>query len=475
MVVGEIPESVDLLVVGGGPGGYVAALRAAQLGRNVVLVDRYGERGVGGVCLNVGCIPSKALIEIATAAHHAGSLAHAGLRGSGTVHLGEWQKWRNGVVDELTGGIRALLKAAGVAVLAGELRFTRPTQAVVETPDGQARFLEFTDAVIATGSRPSGMPHLPRDGVHVLDSTDLLGLTEIPATLAVIGGGYVGLELGTAFAKLGATVTIVEAADRVLPTLDAGLSRPVVSRLRQLGATVLAGTLAEDYDGESLKVSHGGSSAQVRADAVLVAVGRTPNTTDLGLDRLGMSVGDRGLLDVAPDRRLSRHVAAIGDVTPGPALAHKASAEGLVAAEALSGRRVAFDPIAVPSVVFSDPEVASAGLSEAQARSDGLDVAVATFPLTASGRAATMSAGQQGFLRLVADNETGAVVGVHIVGPHASELIGEGVLAIEMGATLDDLAGTIHPHPTLSEQYAEAAHLALGRPIHISRSTRGTS
>jgi dihydrolipoamide dehydrogenase len=356
-----------------------------------------------------------------------------------------------------------------VTTVSGELHFTRPTQAVVETTDGHARFFEFTDAIIATGSRPTPLSSLPRDGVAVLDSTDALALTAVPTSLAVVGGGYIGLELGTTFAKLGTRVTIVEALDRLLPTLDVALVRPVLTRLRQLGVSVITDTLVEDFDGTALRVRTGGSHQQIKADAVLVAVGRVPNTDELGLDRVGLRAGSNGLLEVGPDRRLSRHVAAIGDITPGPTLAHKASAEALVAAAALSGHIVAYDPMAVPAIVFSDPEIATAGLTQAQAREEGIETLSATFPLAASGRAATLGA-KQGFLQVVADRETEAVIGTHIVGPHASELISEGVLAIEMGATLADVAGSIHPHPTLSEQFPEGAHLTLGQPIHFSPS-----
>jgi len=467
MVVGEIAESVDLLVVGAGPGGYVAAIRAAQLGRSVVLVDRRGEAGVGGVCLRVGCIPSKALIEVADAAYRASSLSQAGLNASLSIDLGQWQKHRTALVGDLTDGIRTLLRSAGVTLVEGELRFTRPSQVIVETPQGQARYFEFKDVVIATGSRPIPLSGLPRDGERVLNSTDPLALTEVPKSLVVVGGGYIGLELGTAFAKLGSSVTIVEAEKSLLPGMDPKVVRPVTARLRDLGVTVLTNALAEGYDGQRLTVRAAKDVAPIPTDAVIVAVGRTPNTDDLGLDRLGVKPNERGTLVVEQDRRLSRHVAAIGDVTPGPMLAHKASSEAIVAAEALSGHRSVYQPAAIPEVVFSDPEIAIAGLSEAEAREQGWDPITATFPLAASGRAATIGHKRQGFLSLVADRSTGAVLGAHCVGPHASELIGEGVLAIEMGATFEDLAATVHPHPTLSEQYHEAAHLALGRPVNL--------
>jgi dihydrolipoamide dehydrogenase len=459
MVVGEIPERVDLLVVGAGPGGYVAAIRAAQLGRSVVLVDRNGSEGVGGVCLNVGCIPSKALIEVADAVDRVRSLSTAGISAATSVDLQKWQEHRVALIRSLGNGIRSQLSSVGVTLVEGELRFTRPSQAIVETPQGHARFFEFTDVIIATGSRPAQLTNLPRDGKQILNSTDALALTQIPTSLAVVGGGYIGLELGTAFAKLGTAVTIIEAADSLLPGMPAQIVRPVMNRLKELGVSVFTGATADGYDGKLLKISQA-QERMVPADRVVIAVGRTPNTDDLGLDRLGVTRDGGGRLGVGLDRRLSRHVAAIGDITPGPMLAHKASTEALIAAEALCGLPAQYLPVAVPMVVYSDPEIGLAGLTEAEAQEEGMDVVTSTIPIGSSGRAATMGS-KFGHLRILADRDTHAVLGVQVVGPHASELISEGVLAIEMGATLEDLALIIHPHPTLSEQFHEAARLAL--------------
>ena len=468
MVVGEVPEPVDFIVVGAGPGGYAAALRAAQLGRKVVLVDRDGEEGAGGVCLRVGCIPSKALIEIADLAHRARGAARAGLAAAAAPDMARFQQWKDGIISGLTGGVRGLLAAAGVEIAHGAFRFTAPGKGVIAPPSGGARFVEFTDIVLAAGSRPAALGSLPFDGERVLDSSGALALDRLPETLAIVGAGYIGLEIGIAFAKLGARVSIVEAEARILPAMDAELARPVAKTLAALGAAVHTGARAVDYaDGRlALRDGRGGETA-VEAERVVVAVGRRPNTDDLELAAAGLKTGAGGLLEVAADRRLAPHVAAIGDIAPGPALAHKAAAEAAVAAEALCGRKAEFAPQAIPAVVFSDPEIASAGMTLAEAEADGIDARAASFPLAASGRARTLDA-RDGFLRIVSDKADGRVLGVHIAAPHASDLIGEGVLAIEMGATVEDLALTVHAHPTFGELYGEAARLATGAPLHAA-------
>jgi dihydrolipoamide dehydrogenase len=470
VVVGEVAEGVDLLVVGGGPGGYSAALRAAQLGRSVMLVNRSGEAGVGGVCLQVGCIPSKAMIEVADAAHRAEALSVAGLTvGEVSVDLARFQAWKDDTVAGLTSGVVGLLRRAGVEVVPGDFRFTRPGSGVVQSADDRPpRHLQYTDVILATGSRPLELPGLPRDGTSVLDSTDALALQRLPASVAVVGGGYIGLELGTALAKLGSRVTIVEALDRLLPGVDAGLLRPVRQRLKALGAEVLLGHRVQGFEPGRLTATAHDETVELDVEKVIVAIGRKPNTDDIGLSKIGITPGATGLLEVGKDRIAVPHVAAIGDITPGPALAHKATAEAEVAAEALCGRAAAFDPATVPAVVFSDPEIAVAGYAPDEAKTLGMDVAVGRLPLTASGRAATMNAAD-GFTQLVVDRATDAVVGVQIVGPHASELIAEGVLAIEMAASPQDLLASIHPHPTLSEMLSDAArdlrHRAAGATV----------
>jgi dihydrolipoamide dehydrogenase len=468
MVVGEFADSVDLLVLGGGPGGYAAAIRGAQLGREVTLVERAGPPGLGGVCLQVGCIPSKALIELADAAQRTRDMHDAGLSADGvSVSLERFQAWRGELCAGLARGVGELLAGGGVRVVHGEARFNRADRVAVRTPEDRVVFFEFEHAIIATGSRPVALPGLPFDGERILDSTGALALTAVPDSVAVVGAGYIGLELGTALAKLGARVTVVEALDRVLPTVDASLTAPVLRRLRALGVELRLRSTAGHVEDGALMVAGPEGEGRVAADRVVVAVGRVPNTDELGLAEAGVGVDAGGLIEVAEDMRATERIAAVGDVVTGPALAHKATAEAAVAAEALSGRPAAFDARAIPVVIFSDPEIGSVGLTEAQARDAGLDPVVASFPLAASGRAGTLRA-RDGFTRIVADAATDRVVGVHVVGPHASELVAGGALAIELMAAPGDVAATIHPHPTLSEGLREAAELMLGHPLHVA-------
>ncbi len=488
MVVGEVASSTEILVIGGGPGGYAAALRARRHGKQVTLVE--ADR-IGGVCLNVGCIPSKALIHAAEIAGMRDEAAAAGVDLEIRADMRRIQARMQDAVKRLTGGVEKLLESAGVERVKGRARFTRENRVAVVDGDRIAH-IEFEQAIVATGSRPAGLAALPFDGKRVLDSTGALALDSVPATLAIVGGGYIGVELGTAFAKLGAEVTIVEALDRLLPSMDASLGRVVERRLKELGVRVLLRARAQRVSEGGLVVSMerpparpdsplsaparvGGGLAplpeaaegtiELVAETILVAIGRLPNTEDLGLDVAGVKLDDSRRIVVDASRRAARRVLAIGDVTAGPALAHKAIAEAEVAAATAAGRPASFDPAAVPQIVFCDPEIASVGMTRDEAVTAGVDVKSFRFPLSASGRAQTIGPAIAGHSEVVADGD-GVVLGIHLAGPRVSELAGEAALAIEMGATLEDLALTIHPHPTFSEALVESAWGALGNPLH---------
>lgn len=467
MVVGELTVDTDLLILGGGPGGYVAAIRAAQLGLDVTLVDR---DGLGGVCLNRGCIPSKALITMSHLAYRARHLEAAGIHVSGLeVRMGELQTWKQGVVDKLVGGVRQLLDANSVAVITGTAAFTSPHEVRVQA-EFESQRIHFKQAIIATGSRPVELRALPFDHDVVCDSTDALAWPEVPKRLVAVGGGYIGLELGTVYAKLGSEVTVLEATDSLLPGTDPALVRVVARHLKDLGVRVELGVLASGLKRvrKGVEVAAQGKAGElvVGADKVLVTVGRAPLSDGIGLETTGLRPDARGFLEVDAQRRTQvPHLFAIGDVAGGPLLAHKASHEGKVAAEVAAGEPAAYDVRFVPAVIYTDPEIATVGLTEAQAKEQGFDVVTGRFPFAALGRALTTGEAD-GYGQVVADAASGELLGLHIVGPEASNLLAEGALALELYATLEDLVGTIHAHPTLPEVVMEAAESALGRPIH---------
>lgn len=463
MVVGELADSCDVLVIGAGPGGYVAALRLARAGKRVTLVER---DFIGGTCLNIGCIPSKVLIHAAELAHLPETSAGTGVGLRADIDAAAIQSHIGEVVAELTGGVEGLLAAAGVTVISGTARFSKPRRVAISTGESVSH-LEFEDCIIATGSRPVELADLPFDRTRVVDSSGALGLDAVPGRLVVVGGGYIGLELGTAWAKLGSSVTIVEAAERLLPEMDKGLASVVARRLRQLNVNVLTSTRATGRADNGVEVTSADGASILPADIVLVAVGRTPNTDDLGLDNAGAPTDPNGFIVVGPDRRAARHILAIGDVTAGPALAHKATAEAEVAARTILGELAAFDPAAIPAVVFSDPELVSVGLTVSDATGAGQQVTQFRFPFSAGSRSRTLG-DTAGFVQVVVDSQ-GTVIGVHMAGAGVSELAGAAALAIELGATVEEVAATIHPHPTMSEAFAEAAHGALGFPLHITR------
>ncbi len=459
-----------MAVVGGGPGGYVAAIRAAQLGLDTTLVEM---DAYGGTCLNYGCIPSKALITATDVAHDAGNAEEMGVYADPDVDFGEMVEWKDGVVDQLTGGVEKLCKASGVNLMEGRAEFAGNDKLrVVHGGEGQgSETIEYENCVVATGSRPIEVPGFEFDADPVLDSRQALAMDDLPDSIVVVGAGYIGMEISTVLAKLGVDVTVVEMLDEALAGYPDDLTQPVKQRAEELGIDFEFGLAADHWEesGDGIVVAaedEDGELTEFETDKVLVAVGRQPVTDTLNLDAIDLEPNDDGRLETDEQARTDvENVFAIGDVAPGPMLAHKASKEGQVAAEVAAGEPAALDYQAVPAAVFTDPEIATVGLTEDDAREEGFEPAVGTFPFRASGRALT-TGDSDGFVRVVADEESGFLLGAQIVGPEASELIAELGLAIEMGATLEDVASTIHTHPTLSEATMEAAEHALGHAIH---------
>jgi dihydrolipoamide dehydrogenase len=457
-------EAVDLLVLGAGPGGYTAAFRAADLGLETVLVERFDT--LGGVCLNVGCIPSKALLHIAKVVSDAEESTAYGVRfARPEIDLDALRGWKESVVGRLTSGLAGLAKQRGVRVVRGVGAFTSPNSLVVETTDGPTT-IAFRHCIVAAGSTPVRLPGLPYDDPRVIDSTGALELADVPQRLLVIGGGIIGLEMATVYEALGARVTVVELMDALIPGCDKDLVRPLQRRIEKRYEAIHLGTRVTAVESlpEGLRVHFEGEGAPDPQlyDRVLVAVGRTPNGASLGAENAGVAVDERGFIAVDAQMRTNvPHIFAIGDVVGGPMLAHKATHEGKVAAEVIAGHDVAFDAKAIPSVAYTDPEVAWMGLTETEAAAQGRAVEKAVFPWAASGRALSLGR-DEGLTKLLFDPETHRLLGAGIVGPGAGELIAESVHALELGAEAEDLALTIHAHPTLSETIGLAAELAAG-------------
>ncbi|KAB1197778.1 MULTISPECIES: dihydrolipoyl dehydrogenase [Haloferax] len=471
MVVGDIATGTDVLVIGAGPGGYVAAIRAAQKGLDTTLVEK---DAYGGTCLNYGCIPSKALITSSNLAHEAGNAEEMGIHADPVVDMSQLRDWKDGVVDQLTGGVEKLCKANGVNLVEGTARFKDENAVrIAHGGEGQgSETIEFEHCIIATGSRVIQIPGFDFEDEHVWSSRDALATDTVPDRLVVVGGGYIGMELSTTFAKLGADVTVVEMLDDILPGYESDVARVVRKRAEELGIDLNFGEGAsgwrEEDDGIMVTTeTEDGEENEYRADKVLVAVGRSPVTDTMELENAGLEADDRGFLGVDEFMRTDvEHIYAVGDVVASsPMLAHAASKEGIVAAEHIAGEPVAFDNQAVPAAVFTDPEIGTVGMTEDEAEEAGFTPAVGQMPFRASGRALT-TGHADGFVRIVADEDSGFVLGAQIVGPEASELVAEVALAIEMGATLEDVASTIHTHPTLAEAVMEAAENALGEAIH---------
>ncbi|WP_298208166.1 dihydrolipoyl dehydrogenase [Ferrimicrobium sp.] len=470
MVVGEFTEQTDLLVIGGGPGGYSAAIRASQLGRSVTLVER---GAIGGVCLNIGCIPSKALIELSSRFHELDSLAKKGVM-TEDAHVDPiaLSQTVTASVERLTSGVAQLLKAADVEIVEGEASFVGRNEVRIRASHETSR-IKFKDCILATGSSPRELEGFLVDHQRVLDSTDLLFTPVVRRDLIIIGGGYIGIELGSAHARLGTKVTILEMAPEILMGVEPEIQRTLRTTLKQMGVEVHTGIAVKGMkmagDAVVVEITEGDGTEEIRSSAVAVMVGRVPNLSEeLGLSQASISIGLDGRVSVDDQMRTTnQHVFAIGDIVPGPMLAHKAYYEAKVAAEVAAGHKAGNDATVIPAVIFAEPEVASAGMGEEEARSlHGDDIIVARFPYRANGRAIVLGA-SVGEVKLIALADSKRLLGVHIVGVDASNLISEAALAIELGATIDDLALTIHPHPTLSEMYPEAAEVAQGLPTHI--------
>jgi dihydrolipoamide dehydrogenase len=466
--------TVQVAIVGGGPGGYGAAFMAADLGLRVALIDE--EQNPGGVCLYRGCIPSKALLHVAKLVQEARHASAWGIDfGAPSIDLGKLRAYKNGVVERLTGGLGQLSRQRKIEYVRGRAELLDGRSLKVTTAEGERR-VAFEHAILATGSAPSRIPGLP-DDPRVLDSTSALDLDDIPSSLLVIGGGYIGLELGSVYAALGSEVSVVEMTPGLLPGADRDLVNVLAKRIETTMASVRLSTKVASVtpDGDRLRVAfepEGGERVEGEFDKVLVSVGRRPNSRIPGLERTAVRVNERGFIEVDEQRRTHEPtIFAIGDVAGEPMLAHKATHEGRLAAEVIAGHKVAYGPVAIPAVVFTDPELAWCGLTEGEAKARGIEVAIAKFPWAASGRALTIDR-PDGLTKLVIDPGTERLLGMGVVGAGAGELIAEGVLAIEMGAVAKDVGLSIHPHPTLSETVMEAADAFYGESTHIYRPRR---
>lgn len=459
--------STKVLIIGGGPGGYVAGIRAGQLGLDAIVVDA---EALGGTCLNVGCIPSKAIIhaadEFEKAAHFANSSTLGISASQPKLDLSKTVAWKDGIVKRLTTGVGGLLKKNKVKTIKGWATFVDGKTVDVKVADGVQR-IRAENVIVATGSMPVELPFM-KFGGNVISSTGALALGAPPKNFAIVGAGYIGLELGIAFAKFGSKVTVVEAMDRILPTYDAELTKPVAKRLKDLGVTVILGAKAKGLskDGKSLEIEQNGKTEAIPADKILVTVGRKPLTEGWGREKLALDMDGRHLKINDRCETSMRGIYAIGDVTGEPMLAHRAMAQGEMVAEIIAGHNRRWDKIAMPAICFTDPEIVSCGLSPEEAKAAGFKIKTANFPFSANGRAMTMEA-EEGFVRAVAREDNHLLLGVQAVGRGASELSAAFGLALEMGARLEDVAGTIHAHPTQGEALQEAMLRTLGHALHI--------
>ncbi len=454
----------EIVVLGAGPGGYTAAFRAADLGKQVILIERYDN--LGGVCLNVGCIPSKALLHMAKVISEADDVAQHGVTFSKpTIDIDKIRDWKESIIAKLTGGLTALAKQRKVQVVYGTAKFSSPNSLIVETQAGK-KTVSFDNAIIAAGSSVARIPGLPYDDPRLMDSTGALLLQDVPERLLIIGGGIIGLEMATVYDALGSKISVVELADGLIPGADRDLVRPLAKRIGKRYEAIYLKTKVTKIEAlqEGLQVTFEGDNAPQPQlyDRVLLAVGRRPNGREIGAEAAGVTVNERGFIPVDKQMRSNvPHIYAIGDIVGDPMLAHKATHEGKVAAEVIAGHKASFDALTIPSVAYTDPEISWMGLTETQAKTQGIVYEKASFPWAASGRALTMGR-EEGLTKVLYDPQTKRILGAGIVGSNAGELIAETVLALEMGADMEDIALTIHPHPTLSETVGFAAEIAEG-------------
>ena len=450
----------QVLVLGGGPGGYTAAFRAADLGKQVILVERYPV--LGGVCLNVGCIPSKTLLHVAHVLNEAKELSPAGIKFvAPEINLEELRDWKNKVSAQLNSGLAALAKQRNITVIQGTAQFVSDSQVQVD-----AQLITFEQAIIAVGSQPVKIPGFPNDDPRLMDSTDALKLEDIPKKLLIVGGGIIGLEMATVYHALGSKITIVEMQEQIIPGCDKDLVRPLMTKIKKDYDNIFLETRVNSIEplADGLKVTFNGKAAPVSDvfDKVLVAVGRRPNGHLIAADKAGVNVDERGFIAVDKQQRTNvKNIYAIGDVVGNPMLAHKATHEGKIAAEVIAGKATEWRALTIPSVAYTDPEIAWMGLSENDAKAQGIDYDKAAFPWAASGRSLSIGR-KEGVTKLLADKKTGRILGAGIVGTNAGELIAEAVLALEMGANVEDLALTVHAHPTLAETLGLSAEILDG-------------
>ena len=454
----------EVLILGGGPGGYTAAFRAADLGKQVTLVERYPV--IGGVCLNVGCIPSKALLHMAHIIHEAEDVENHGISfGKPKLDLDKIRSWKESVSKTLNMGLAGLAKQRNIKVVHGLGSFQSANSLLVEGDEGN-QTITFDNAIIAAGSQATKIPVFPNDDPRLWDSTDALELKQIPKKLLIVGGGIIGLEMATVYHALGSEISVVELMDQIIPGCDSDLVRPLHKTIKKQYKNIWLGTKVDEIKAlkKGLKVTFSGDKAPEPEtfDAVLVAVGRRPNGLNISADKAGIEVDEMGFIQVNEQQKTNiDHIYAIGDIVGNPMLAHKAAHEGKVAAEVISGEKAAFDALTIPAVAYTDPEVTWMGLTEIEAKKQGIDYDKGVFPWAASGRSLSLGR-NEGLTKILCDKETGRVLGAGMVGPNAGELIAEAVLALEMGADAEDIGLTIHPHPSLSETFAFAAEIVTG-------------